>query len=128
MDQDNSNLYDLEKMAGVSRLTAETNTTNEKGTMELREVLKKGELETIYMREIEQRSRISEEKNSITSLLVNHLHFDGMNQYGNSILLGQAADTSHLEIHTKRYLQEIAPLTNSHPYQAPPISLEECIK
>ena len=38
MDQDNSNLYDLEKMAGVSRLTAETNTTNEKGTMELREV------------------------------------------------------------------------------------------
>ena len=37
------------KGAGVSRLTIGTNTINEEGTAELREVEKKRELETVYM-------------------------------------------------------------------------------
>ena len=64
----------------------------------------------------------------MTSPLVNHLNLDGMTDYGNYILLGQAADIPHLENHTKRYLQELAALTRFLPGQSQPISVEEYTK
>ena len=64
----------------------------------------------------------------MTSTLVNHLHFDGMTDYGNDILIGQAADIPHLDNHTKRYLQELAAITRPLPEQSEPISLEEYTK
>ena len=76
------------------------------------------------MREIEQHSRISENL-FVTSPLVNHLHFVGMTQYVNNIILVQDEEIPNLNTHTKRYLQEIAPLTHSHSDQAQPIFLEE---
>ena len=85
------------------------------------EVDQKGELETISMREIEQRIRISEKFLAMTLPLVNHLHFNGVTDYGNNILLGQAADIPHLEIYTKRYLQDLASLTCLLPNKAQPI-------
>ena len=56
--------------------------------------------------------------------LVNHLHFDGMTEYGNEIILGKAAGILHLDIHTKRYLQDLVEITRSLPDQAQTISLE----
>ena len=41
----------------------------------------------------------------MTSPLVNQLHYDDMTDYGNDILLGQAADIPHIDNHTKRYIQ-----------------------
>ena len=60
----------------------------------------------------------------MTPHLVNHLHYDGITDYGNDILLGQAVDIPHLENNTKRLLQELAAITRSLPDQAQPISLE----
>ena len=34
--------------------------------------------------------------------LVNHLNYDGVEDYGNDILLGQATDIPHIDKHTKR--------------------------
>ena len=53
----------------------------------------------------------------MTFPLVKNFHFDGMLNYGNNILLGQAADILHLENHTKRRLQQLAALTRSLPDQ-----------
>ena len=64
----------------------------------------------------------------MTSPLVNHFHFNGMTDYGNGIIMEQAADIPHLDIYTKRYLQEIAALTRSLPDKYQPISLEEHTK
>ena len=86
-------------------LTIETNNVNNNGTTEIREVEQKVELETISTIEIEQRGIMSENSPAMTYPLVNHLHFDGMADYGNDILLGQAADIPHLDNHTKIYLQ-----------------------
>ena len=61
----------------------------------------------------------------MTTTLVNHLHFDGMNEYRNDILLGKVADISELDPHKKIYLCKIAAITSSLPDQAQPISLEE---
>ena len=80
------------------------------------------------MIEIEQNSRMSGKPPAMIPPLVNHLHFDGMTDYGNNILIVQAADILHLENHTKWYLQELAGLTQSLPDQAQPISLEEYTK
>ena len=62
------------------------------------------------------------------SPLVNHLHFDGMTEYGNGILLGGSADIPHLDIYTKRYLQELSAITSSLPDQAQPVSMKEYTK
>ena len=56
--------------------------------------------------------------------MVKHLHFDGMTEYGNGILLGQAADTPELYSHTKIYLHELATINRSLPDQAQHIYLE----
>ena len=64
----------------------------------------------------------------MTTPLVNHLHFDGMTEYGNYIILRQAADIPHLDNHTKRYLQELAAITRPLPEQSEPIPLEEYTK
>ena len=75
------------------------------------------------MREIEQRIRMLENSLAITSPLVNQLHFDGMNDYGNNIILVQAADIPHLDNHTKIYLQELASLKRTllDKYQPTPL-------
>ena len=57
--------------------------------------------------------------------LVNHLHYDGMTDYGKDILLRQAAEIPHLDNHTKRHLQELSALTLLLPNQAQHIILEE---
>ena len=121
-------LRPIKKGSGGSRLTIETNTESDEGTLELRDIEQNVELETISMREIKQRSRISEKHLAMKSPLVNHLHFNGMAEYGNNILLGQTADTPHLDIHTKRYLQELAAITLSLPDQPQPIPMEEYTK
>ena len=59
------------------------------------------------------------------SPLVRNLHFDGMTKYEHDILLGRSADTPHIEIHTKRYLQELATPNRSLYDQAQPTYLEE---
>ena len=59
----------------------------------------------------------------MTPPLVNHLHYDGMTDYGNDILLRQAEDTPHLENHTKIYFQELSTLTLQLPDQSQPITL-----
>ena len=68
---------------------------------------------------------MSEKSPAMTYPLVNHLHFNGITDYGNEILLVQAADIPHLDIYTKRYLQELADLTHSIPNKSHPVSLEE---
>ena len=117
-------LRPIKKGAGVSRLTIETNSANNDGTTILREVEQKVELETTSMIEIEKRSRIPEKSPAMTPHLVNHLHYDGMIDYGNNILIGQASDIPHLDNHTKRYPQELSALTRSLPNQEQPIILE----
>ena len=64
----------------------------------------------------------------MTSPLVNHLHFNGMTDYGKNILLVQAEDIPHLDMYTKRYLQDIVYLTRSIPNKSQPIYLEEYTK
>ena len=110
------------------RLKIETNSTNDKGTIELMEVEQNGELDTISMREIEQWSTMSEKSSVMTSPLVNHLHFNGMAEYGKNILLGKATYIMHIDIYTKRYFQEIAAITRSLPDKKQPIYLEEYTK
>ena len=77
------------------------------------------------MKETEQRIRISENSPAMTSPLVNQLHFDGINDYGNDIILGQATDIPHLDNHTKIYLWELATLTHTLPNEYQTISLKE---
>ena len=59
---------------------------------------------------------------------MDHLHFNGMTDYGSEILLGQATDILHLEIFTKRYLQELAALTRLLYDKAQPIYLGKYTK
>ena len=61
----------------------------------------------------------------MTLPLVNHLQLNGITNYGNKIILGQAADIPHLDIYTESYIQELANLTRSLPDKDQPISLEE---
>ena len=61
----------------------------------------------------------------MTPPIVKHLQYDGMADFGNDILLGQAADIPHLDNHTKIYLQELSALTRLLPNQAQTIALEE---
>ena len=68
---------------------------------------------------------MSEKSPTMTYPPVNHLHFDDMTDYGNDILLRQAADIPQLDNHTKSYLQEISTIRRSLHDQAQPISLEE---
>ena len=67
---------------------------------------------------------MSEKSPHMTPPLVNHLLYDGMTDYGNNILLGQAADIPHLDNYTKIYLQGLVALTRSLPNQANLISLK----
>ena len=67
------------------------------------------------MKEIEQLSRMSEKYPAMTTPLVNHLHFDGMVEYGNTILLGQAVGISDLELYTKICLDKLAEKNRSLP-------------
>ena len=64
----------------------------------------------------------------MTTPIVNHLHFYGMKEFGNTILLGQASDIPDLNLHIKIYLQKLAEITRYLPNKAQPIYLEECIK
>ena len=54
---------------------------------------------------------------AMTPPLVNHLHYDGMPDYGNDILLVQVADTPHLDNHKKRYHHALYALKLSLPDQ-----------
>ena len=101
----------------------ETKVTNDEGNPEFRDIEQKGEFETIYMREIEKYSRIYEKNPAMITPLVNHLHFDGMTQYGNDILLGIIADIPDLEPLTRSYINYISTTTPSLPDQDHPISL-----
>ena len=49
------------------------------------------------MIEIEKQIIMSEKFPAMTYSLSNHLHFDGIIDYGNNILLGQAKDILHLD-------------------------------
>ena len=53
------------------------------------------------MRETEQRSIVLEEYPAMTTPIVNHILFDGMAEYDNAILLGQASDIPEMDPHTK---------------------------
>ena len=57
-----------------------------------------------------------------------HLHFNGMTDYGNKIIMGQAADILHMDSYTKSYLQEVAAPTRYLPDKYQPIYLEEYTK
>ena len=76
------------------------------------------------MIEIEQCCRFSETSPVMVPPLVNHLHFDGMTEYGNIIILGIEADIPDLDPHTRRYINEIATTIHYIHDQAQPISLE----
>ena len=80
------------------------------------------------MIEIEKQIIMSEKFPAMTYSLSNHLHFDGIIDYGNNILLGQAKDILHLDNYTKRYFQELDSLARFLPDQAQPISLKEYTK
>ena len=56
--------------------------------------------------------------------LVNHLHFDGMTEYGNIIILGISEDIPDLDPHTRIYINEIATTTPYINDEAQHISLE----
>ena len=78
----------------------------------------KGELETIYMKDIKQRIRMSEKSPSMTIPLVNHLNFDIMAKYGNSILLGTSEEIPDLDLYTKKI-----PTSSVHHKALPPIPI-----
>ena len=61
----------------------------------------------------------------MTPPLVKHLQYDGMADFGNDILLGQAADIPHIDNNTKIHLQELSALICSLPNQAQPTTLGE---
>ena len=59
-----------------------------------------------------------EKSPTMTTPIVKHPHFDGMAEYCNAILLGQAADIPKLDSHTKIYLHKLAAIACSLPDQA----------
>ena len=67
-------------------------------------------------------------KTAMTTPLINHLKFDGMNKYGNDILLGISVETPQLDPYTRMYLNQLSTITRSLHDQAYTISLEEYIK
>ena len=72
------------------------------------------------MKEIEQHRRMSEYSNGTNPFLVNHLHFNGMTEYGNAIILGTSEEIPDLDPHKKKYLHNLASINlylpdNTHP-------------
>ena len=55
---------------------------------------------------------------------MNHLHFGGIIEFGNAIILIQVAEIPDLNLHTKGYPHKLAAITRSLPDKAQPISLE----
>ena len=96
-------------------MTINLEITNKKRYSELREVEQKEGLVNIFMRDIEQRSRMSEKNLSMTTTLVKYLNFDGMTKYGNCILLGRVVGIYDIEPYTRRYLHQIASIKFSLP-------------
>ena len=64
------------------------------------------------MKEIEQHIRMSEYSNGTNPFLVNHLHFNGMTEYENAIILGTSEEIPDLDPHTKIISIILPPLTS----------------
>ena len=65
---------------------------------------------------------------TITTPLINSLNFDGIDKYGNYIIVGRAAEIPGINSYTRRYLYQLSKITRSLTYQSQTISLEEYIK
>ena len=82
----------------------------------------------ISIKEIIQRGGMSEDYPQTTLPLLNKLRFYGMTDYGYDLIPGTAPEINDIESHTKSYLHHLTSTTNSLPYHAKPISLEEYLK
>ena len=61
----------------------------------------------------------------MTPNIVYQQNFDGMNNYGNNIPLGPAAEIKYRDSYKKGYLHHLASVINSLPDQVKPVPMKE---
>ena len=73
------------------------------------------------MKEIDHRSRMSEQSPAISPLLIKHLKYNGMTDYGDQILLSTTHKIPELESDTNNFLQKMVSINGSPPDKSEPL-------
>ena len=72
-------------------------------------------MKEVSIKEIDHRSRMSENSPAMTSNIIQHLDYNGMTYYGDQIILGTAQQMPELEADKNSFLQKLAPIPGSLP-------------